>query len=512
MSELSNKTLRILIGLAVLQACGSGSDPTASGANAAAPPSSAGAPASSAVAPPGEPIRYRKDVTPVTRAQDALKGVFIPPYEDCRDPNPGESATGPGSQVCTHVMISGCTEPGKYFPDYASCDVVRTQRPFWEAPPANVPRLDDPRLKDQAFMSELAWLTQQLEASGCSCCHDSRAADGRVGQWDIHRGPIWLDTLSDTGLALFVGLADSSALGAYPAAENHGFDRTRTGVPTTDAPRMQQFLRAEMQRRGITEAQARAVPPFGGPIYANRSMPTGECHGQGVDADGRVQLADAALRYLYVMEEGTANPGVPPNMDLPNGTLWRLDVLASHAPLQGSLAYGSTPEGSFQTFPAAEPPPALQEGRRYKLYGLRDVGLPVINCAFVFGAALGNAPSGGGSAAVSGDITQGSPGGSAATSGSGGARGEAAGAAAPSGGACSPNDAGAEFGSACKDGKTSSDCPCAPANYCAIMPGQSEGYCTAQGCKANPSICPSGWSCFDLSAFSPGLQPICLRP
>lgn len=436
------------------------------------------------VAAQSEAIRYRADVMPVTRVQDAMKGVWIPPYDDCRAPKAGETGEGPDGKVCTHVMISGCTEPGKYYPDYAACDVVRTQRPFWEAPPAKVPSADDPRLSDSAFMGELAWVTEQLEASACTCCHDSRVLDGKVGQWDIHRGPIWLDTLSDSGLALFVGLADSSALGAYPAADNHGFDRDRTGVPTTDTERMQTFMRAEMQRRGISEAQAKAVPPFGGPIYTNLTMPTVACTGQGVDPQGRVQLQDQKARYVYLMQETAKNPGVPPNMDLPEGTLWRIDVLASQAPIEGSFAYGTTPAGSFQVQPAAEPAPELKKGQRYKLYALRDVGLPVINCSFTYGEELAAPAAASGSAAP-----------------------------APSTSAtCSEADTQAAFGKSCKDAASSSDCPCAPASYCAQMPGQAEGYCTAKDCKANPGICPSGWSCFDLSLFSPDLPSICMKP
>ena len=187
-------------------------------------------------------ITYRKDVEPITDVKDAKKGVFIPPYQDCRDPLPGEKGSGPDGQVCTHVVLSGCTEPGKYFPDYASCEVVRTQRPFWDEDPASEPKKDDPRLQDKAFMRELNWVTEQIEACGCVCCHDSRTFDGRFGQWDIARGPIWTDTLSDTGLALFLGLADSHVLGAYPPEENHGFYRELTGVPTTDTDRMKAFL------------------------------------------------------------------------------------------------------------------------------------------------------------------------------------------------------------------------------------------------------------------------------
>ena len=414
-----------------------------------------------------------------------MPGTFIPPFETCRAPVEGEPAgMGPNGQVCTHSMISACTEPGRYYPDYASCDVVRTQRPFWEAPPANVPREDDPRLNDPAFMKELDWATEQVAACGCTCCHDSRVKDGKVGQWDINRGPIWLDTLSDTGLALFVGLADSSALGAYPAADNFGFDRDLTGIPTTDTARMKAFLEAELERRGISKEEASAVPPFGGPIYQNRVMKSVACAGQGVDAQGVVQLGAAQARYVYVQDENAENPGVPPNQDLPEGTHWRIDVLPSAAPLAGTIKYGTTPDGSFQVQPAAASAPELQEGKRYKLYVLRDVGLPVINCTFTFGEDLGEAPTA--------PPTEPAP---AAD----------AGAPAGEGGACAPD----AFGAACT---TDADCACEAAGYCALMPGQTSGYCTATGCKDDPSVCPSGWSCFDLSAFSPTLPAICMKP
>ena len=402
-------------------------------------------------------VTLREDVEAVRRVEDAMPGVFIPPYVDCRD------------GVCANVAISGCTEPGNYFPDHASCDIVRTQRPFWPAPPASEPKSDDPRLSDAEFMGELAWMTREIEASGCTCCHDSRTNDGKVGQWDIHRGPIWLDTLSNGGLALFLGLADSSSLGAYPSADNFGFDRMQTGIPTTDTARMQAFLRRELERRGMTEEQARAVPPFGGPIYANRVAKPEDCStkGMGVDPELGVQFGSAPARYVYILADGSSNPGVPPNLDLPEGTLWRLDVLPSAAPVASGLRYGTTPQGSFQAFPARDEAPQLARGQRYQLYALRDVGLPVANCYFTFGAPVVATPA----------------------------------AAAPKA------EPGAGFGAACE-----SDASCTgAANYCAKMPGQSNGTCTVSGCKEQPSVCPNGFSCFDLSQFSVGLPSICMK-
>jgi hypothetical protein len=433
-------------------------------------------------APAADDVTLRADVQPVTRAADALPGVFIPPFLDCREPQSGEVGEGVDGKVCTNVAISGCTEEGKYFPDYAECDVVRTQRPFWPEPPANMPRDDDPRLADRDFMTELAWMTEQVRSAACVCCHDSRAVGGMAGQWDIALGPIWLDTLSDSGLALFVGYADSSVLGAYPARSNHGFDRARTGIPTTDTERMQAFLRAELERRGISEAQARAVPPFGGPIYANAVAVPGRCRaGEGITPQGEVRWLGSGARYVYVAQAGSKNPGVPPNLDSPEGTLWRLDVLPSKPAVTSGLRYGATPDGSFQALPAEGAAPQLERGHEYLLTVLRDVGLPNASCLFTFGDDVPEAD------------TQSSP---------------DAGSDAATYPECEPMD---YFGKPCTDDTTHAECGCA-ADYCAIQPGQTEGYCTATGCVENPAACPKDWSCFDVSTFQPGAPAICLKP
>jgi hypothetical protein len=453
---------------------------------------------------PGELV-FRSQVEPVTRAEDALPGVFIPPFQDCRDPLPGDTANGPGGKVCTHTVLSGCTEPGKYFADYASCDVVRTQRPFWEDPPAKEPDPNDPRLDDSEFMGELAWVTEQVEACACVCCHDSRNFDGKFGKWDIARGPIWLDTLSDNGLALFAGLADSSTLGAYPASENNGFDRTLTGLPTNDTERMKRFLYAELERRGVSQEEARAVTPFGGPLYAQRITPPAQCKpGETVTTDGKVQWLGGGARYVYVLEAGSDNPGVPPNLDLPEGTIWRLDVLASKPPLDSGVRYGTTPPGSFQTYPENTSAPALVKGKTYHLHVLRDVALPLANCLFVYGDE-NNVPE--------------PPPGHDAGSGNGNGDGDGDGTGNGDGGGDTPTDAGptscalpggdAEgFGANCTKHE---DCTCA-ADYCSLMPGSTQGYCTVTGCKQDASLCPGGWSCLDLSIFSSGLPAICTRP
>jgi hypothetical protein len=325
-------------------------------------------------------VTYASDVTPVTDAAEAQPGVFIPPFVDCREPVGDDTTDAEDGKVCSNVAISGCTEQGLFFPDYASCDVVKTQRPYWPAPPATVSVEDDPRLTDTAYLAELEWAAEQAGASGCACCHDSRA--GKPSQWDSSSGPLWLDSLSDSGLALFSGLADSSVLGAYPAAQNHGFDRSVVGLPTTDNARMQAIMFAELERRGISQQDAAALPPFGGPIYANyKAEPRACTPDEGIDGGGVLRWKGDA-RYVYVLKERSENPGVPPNLDLPEGTLWRLDVLASAPAIQGGLRYGSTPPGTFQRVPADAPAPNLQFGHRYHFVIVESVGVTAINCTF----------------------------------------------------------------------------------------------------------------------------------
>jgi hypothetical protein len=414
-----------------------------------------------------ERVRYASDVIPVTRAEDARPGVFIPPFVDCRPPLPGESTTAPGGQVCTNAAISGATEADKAFEKYASCDVVLTQRPYWPARPAKTPDPTSPRLADAAFAGELAWAKSQVSATGCACCHDNRIAPRGSSQWDISASGNWLDTVSDGGLALFAGLADSSVLGAYRPDDNHGFDRTAVGLPSTDVERMKKLLLAELAYRGITEEQARAVPPFGGPIYENAVRPPTACAGEGVAPDGRVVYRTGTARYVYVLEKGSKNPGVPPNLDRPKGTLWRLDVLANAEALKSGFRYGTTPEGSFQAIPDARPAPALDSGKTYQLTVLRDVGVTLTNCLFVYGEPLGDATP-----------------------------------------PTTPPPTTDAFGAPCTD---VSSCG-APTDYCAVMPGQSSGYCTRKGCVDDPNVCPSGWSCFDLSKFDPASPAICVKP
>ncbi|GEM_PF-5524897 len=66
------------------------------------------------------------------------------------------------------------------------------------------------------------------------------------------------------------------------------------------------------------------------------------------------------------------------------------------------------------------------------------------------------------------------------------------------------------LGAPCTDGTTHSDCGC-DATYCAVPPGATAGMCTRTGCTDDPSLCPEGYGCLDLSTFQPGLPSLCQR-
>jgi hypothetical protein len=311
-------------------------------------------------------------------------GVFTQPYRVCKDPLPGEPAgQSEGGKVCTWTLISGCTEAGRHFEDYASCEDVRTQRPYYPTPPAGATDKGDPRLQDTAYLAEVAWARTQVEASACICCHARKLAPEGPGQWFTDGDGIWLDTVADSGLAMMAGLADSYALGAYPAKDNNGFDRTTLGLPTTDIPRMQKLLLAEWARRGYTPAEGADYPPFGGPLVDQRSFVPQACGaGEGVDAQGILSWTGGAARYLYVLPPGAANPGVPPDQDEPAGTLWLVDVPTKDAPFASGLAYGSLAGAMHQRLPASGAPAPLQPGATYYLYVLADIGVPLARCLF----------------------------------------------------------------------------------------------------------------------------------
>ena len=318
------------------------------------------------------------DTTPVSGS------VFQPFEQICMDPlddTPGQSADG---QVCTWQAISGATEEGRYFADYASCDAVLTQRPYWPAAvTANTPS-DDPRLSDADWMAEYDWVTDQVRAAACVCCHtEAEAPSGKPSGWYLEAAPIWTDTLDDDAMAMLAGWVDSTVFGAFPAEENNGFERDETGIPTTDSARMKAFWTGELARRGLGESDFVDTEPFGGPLYDQLQYEPSACAaGEGVAADGTVTWAGGGARYVYVLEPGSFAPGVPPNLDLPEGTVWRLDVDFTADPVSSGIGYGDAPSGTRQVWPTDDAAPALVSGQTYYLYVLQDVYIPITRCLF----------------------------------------------------------------------------------------------------------------------------------
>ncbi|MFT7624738.1 MAG: hypothetical protein ACI9WU_003927 [Myxococcota bacterium] len=310
-------------------------------------------------------------------------GPFTQPYLECREPLAGEPAgDAPEGEVCTWTLISGCTEEGRRYEDYAECSDVYTQRPYFPYDREPTDDASDPRLQDTEYLADSEWVKEQVEACACVCCHSDSAPNGASG-WFIDAGPLWMDTIDDDGLAMMAGLVDSTAFGAFPSADNNGFDRSVTGVPTTDITRMQEILIAEYLRRDLTLESAEDQPPFGGPLYTQLVYEPSPCDGgQGVDAKGNLVWSGGGARYVYVMEDDASTPGVPPNLDEPKGTLWLIDVPTSGQPITEEPVYGVVPEGARQRVPASGQPADLASGQSYYLYVLADIGIPITRCTF----------------------------------------------------------------------------------------------------------------------------------
>ncbi len=97
--------------------------------------------------------------------------------------------------------------------------------------------------------------------------------------------------------------------------------------------------------------------------------------------------------------------------------------------------------------------------------------------------------------------------------------GKDAGANASDGGAA--DDAGVEtggsdapqatpegLGDVCTEG--GSQCEGLEADYCAVQPGDPDGYCTVQGCSSSPDDCPEGYKCCAFSNFAASYPDFCI--
>ena len=127
-------------------------------------------------------------------------------------------------------------------------------------------------------------------------------------------------------------------------------------------------------------------------------------------------------------------------------------------------------------------------------------------CVAASGAGGGGGSSGKGSGGSSG---KGGKGGGSGTGGSNaGETGNDAGETGNDAGAAgAPVMMSADFGAACA---TNAECG-GDTDYCAVQPGAA-GYCTASGCDADASICPTDWTCFNVGQFAPGEPWVCIKP
>lgn len=328
-------------------------------------------------------------------AAPACEGAFVPPpvdagfvfewpTEECVAPPEGEAAgDGPDGAVCTWNLISACTEEGRSYLEYGDCDVVRTNRPYYAVPTRPVGEDDDPRHQDTAFVEDSNWIREQVESCACVCCHTERAPDG-PSMWSIDDGPLFIDSMSDTAIAMFAGYIDSDTFGGFDPSENNGFNRLDSALPTTDVERTLGFFEAEFQRREIDAEWALAQRAIGGPLVEQRAFVPEPCTDEtGFNDDGTIRWpVDRTARYLYVLGSDAVNPGMPPNQDLPDATLWRIDLPHTESPIpSGSITYGTLPSLMTQRFPADDAPPEpLRSGEEYYLYILQDIAFPIDRC------------------------------------------------------------------------------------------------------------------------------------
>lgn len=62
------------------------------------------------------------------------------------------------------------------------------------------------------------------------------------------------------------------------------------------------------------------------------------------------------------------------------------------------------------------------------------------------------------------------------------------------------------FGSDCR---SSSQCGCR-SDYCVIAPLEKVGFCSATHCLSDPTLCPDGFECLNVTAVAPALESICV--
>ncbi len=314
-----------------------------------------------------------------------LTRPFPEPVASCVEPLPGDDpGDGDGGQVCQWITMQGCTEPGRTWDDYGSCEIPLQQRPYYPVAVRQGAEDPDPRLDDPSYAADLAWVKSELSSCSCVCCHSTSSPEGPAN-WYLEQPGNFVNGMFDSGIAQGAGVIDSTVLGDIEPEQNNGFTRLPSVFPSTDPARMQAFFQRELEHRALSSEDFDVIGYYGPLTDQDLYEPTACADGEGVSADGAVRWSGGAARMVLVLEQGSANPGVPPNRDTPAGTLWRVDATdPTTRVLASGLAYGAVPPHGVQRFPSSGAPTALEPGRTYYLYVSADYLQPITRCEFTY--------------------------------------------------------------------------------------------------------------------------------
>ena len=145
------------------------------------------------------------------------------------------------------------------------------------------------------------------------------------------------------------------------------------------------FFEGELARRGAERSDFDGSTPIGGPLSTQAEFEPETCtNGAGIGTDGVITWSGGAARYIMVLYAGAPNPGVPPNLDKPYGTIWKLDVDHTAEPIESGILYGQQYENTRQDYPAEGDAAQLITGETYYLYVLKDVSSPIERCLFEY--------------------------------------------------------------------------------------------------------------------------------
>ena len=333
------------------------------------------------------------DVSPICGGANdelvVLQNAFTRPERVCLTPAASEPAGhSANGQVCLWQGIHGATEVGRSFRKDANCEKSRSGRPYYAK--AADPRYQQPdaRRSDPAYLAEEAWVRAQINAASCVCCHSAASPNGEASIFDIDREGSLANQLTNRGVAQGSGLVNTIPLGGWPSDQNNGFLKSDLEHPdlsvflSTDPARMKAFWVKEQEYRGLTAANFVGVPDGLGPLSEQYYFKPAACEaGEKIAADGTITWGKGRARYVYVLPSNSRAPTVFPNLDTPEGTLWRLDVPAEGTPLiSGKVRYGVVPEGTTQAVPATGVAPKLESGKQYFLYVTADQMQPITRC------------------------------------------------------------------------------------------------------------------------------------